>query len=230
MPNPKRLPDPCDGSFFVSIPVGGYTHSDVEQSTDLSSSSAMTVQPPKPTPSRHRFTVDDYYQMVKTGILSEGDRTELIEGEIIEMVPIGSRHAGSVDQLNTLLSAGVGDATIVRVQSPIRLDAHSEPQPDLTLLEARDDFYSSAHPTPDDVLLVVEVSDASLEYDRAEKIPLYADHRIPVVWLINLRDRCVELYERPDDEGYQIVHSLRGDATVEYDELGLRFDVEELFV
>lgn len=190
----------------------------------------MTVQPSEPTPGRRRFTVDDYYRMVETGILSEGDRTELIEGEIIEMVPIGSRHAGHLNRLTALFSAAVGDDVIVAVQNPIRLDEHSEPQPDLSLLEARDDYYTSSHPSPDDILLVVEVSDASLEYDRSTKIPLYAQHRIPAVWLINLRDHAIEVYERPDDEGYQIVHSLRGDATVEYDELGLRFDVEELFV
>ncbi len=191
----------------------------------------MTVQPAeKDRPSRRRFTVDDYYRMVETGILSEGDRTELIEGEIIEMVPIGSRHAGNVDRLNTLFIKAVGENAIVRIQSPIRLGEHSEPQPDLALLEPRDDFYASAHPTPKEVLLVVEVADASLDYDRTTKIPLYARYGIPAVWLINLRDNAVEVYERPDEEGYQTIHSLRGDATVENDELGLRFNLEELFV
>ena len=191
----------------------------------------MTVQPAeRDRPSRRRFTVDDYYRMVETGILSEGDRTELIEGEIIEMIPIGSRHAGNVDRLNTLFTSSVEDDAIVRVQSPIRLDEHSEPQPDLTLLQPRDDYYASAHPTPDDILLVVEVADESLSYDRSTKIPLYARHGIPAVWLINLQENAVEVYERPDAEGYQIVHSLRGEATVEHDKLGIRFDIDELFV
>jgi Uma2 family endonuclease len=168
--------------------------------------------------------------MVETGILSEEDRTELIDGEIIEMAPIGSRHAGHVTRLVNLLSNAVGDAALVSVQNPVRLGEHSEPQPDLALLEPKDDFYTSAHPTADDVLLAVEIAETSLEYDRSAKIPLYASHGVRVVWLLDLRDRSIEVYEQPGEDGYQVVHTLRGDTVVEHEELGLRFDVADVFV
>lgn len=190
----------------------------------------MTVQPVDTPPSRRRFSVEDYHRMVETGILSEEDRTELIDGEIIEMAPVGSRHAGHLKHLLRLVSNAVGDAAIVSVQDPVRLGEHSEPQPDLALLEPKDDFYTSAHPTADDVLLVVEIAETSLEYDRSSKIPLYASHGVGVVWLLSLRDRAIEVYEQPGEDGYQVVHTLRGDTVVEHEELGLRFDVGELFV
>lgn len=168
--------------------------------------------------------------MVETGILSEADHTELIDGEIIEMAPIGSQHAGHVTRLVNLFSKAVGDLALVSVQNPVRLGEHSEPQLDLALLEPRHDFYASAHPNADDILLVVEIADTSLEFDRSAKIPLYAAHSVSVVWLLNLRERSVEVYEQPDDDGYQVVHTLRGAATVEHEGLGLRFDVGELFI
>ncbi len=190
----------------------------------------MTVQPLESTPSRRRFSVDEYHRMGELGILSEDDRTELIDGEIIEMAPIGSRHAGHVNRLVNLLSKAVGDRALVSVQNPIRLGDHSEPQPDLTLLAPRDDFYVSAHPTAADILLLVEVAESSLDFDRGAKIPLYAAFGVPVVWLLNLQERAVEVYERPDDDGYQIVHSLRGAARVDHAGLGLSFEVGELFL
>lgn len=168
--------------------------------------------------------------MGESGILSDEDRTELIDGEIIEMAPIGSRHAGHLNRLVSLLSNVVGDRALVSVQNPIRLGQFSEPQPDLALLRPRDDFYSSAHPTAADILLLVEVAESSLDFDRGAKIPLYAAHGVAVVWLLNLRDQAVEVYEQPDDDGYQIVHSLRGGASVEHDEFGLCFPVAELFL
>ncbi len=168
--------------------------------------------------------------MVESGLLSEEDRTELIDGEVVEMAPIGSRHAGHLKRLVSLLSKAVGDQAIISVQDPVRLGDESQPQPDLTLLEPREDFYASAHPTAENVLLLVEIAESSLDYDRSTKIPLYARHQIPVVWLLNLEDDAVEIYEQPDADGYQIVHSLRGEAVVEHVGLGLRFDVGELFV
>src|SRR5918997_6720202 len=114
---------------------------------------------------RRHFTVDDFYRMLEAGILTEDDRVELIDGEIIEMSPIGSRHASCVMRLNAVLTKRLGDTAIVNVQNPLRLSTRSEPLPDCSLLKPREDFYSRAHPTPDDVLLVVEVADSSIGYD-----------------------------------------------------------------
>src|ERR671938_544657 len=132
------------------------------------------------------FSVDEYYRMGEAGILTEDDRVELIEGEIIEMSPIGSRHAACVNRLNTLLGRHLRQTAIVSVQNPIRLDAYSEPEPDVALLRPRADYYESGHPTPADALLIVEVADTSADYDRIIKLPLYAKAGIPEAWLVDL--------------------------------------------
>ncbi|GIX47759.1 MAG: hypothetical protein KatS3mg131_1970 [Candidatus Tectimicrobiota bacterium] len=140
---------------------------------------------------------------------------ELIEGEIVEMAPVGSRHAGQVNRLNRLLSRLVGERAIVSVQNPVRLGEHSEPQPDLALLKPREDFYAAAHPGPEDVLLVVEVAETSADYDREIKVPLYARFGIPEVWLVDLAAAQVEVYRQPAPQGYQAVQTLRrGDTLV----------------
>ncbi len=152
---------------------------------------------------RRRFTVDEYHLMARTGILQEDDRLELLEGEIVEMAPIGSRHAACVNRLNGILSERLGGQAIVSVQNPIRLDEQSEPQPDLTLLRPRDDFYSVSHPESGDVLLVVEVADISEDYDRDMKVPLYARSAIPETWLVDLAGGSIEVYRSPSSEGYR---------------------------
>jgi len=152
---------------------------------------------------RRRFTVDDYHRMVEAGILSDDDRVELIDGEIIEMVAIGSRHAACVDRLARLCSAGVRNRAIVRVQNPILLSEHSEPQPDLALLRPRRDFYAAGHPGPQDILLVVEVADTSAETDREIKLPLYARAGIPEVWVVALAETHVEAHRKPSPGGYR---------------------------
>ncbi|MBC7104848.1 MAG: Uma2 family endonuclease [Firmicutes bacterium] len=158
---------------------------------------------------RRRFTVEDYRRMGEAGILSEDDRVELIEGEIVEMTPVGSRHAGCVDRLVRLFFRTVGDRAQVRVQSPVRLGEHSEPQPDLALLVPRADFYAASHPGPQDVLLVVEVVETSAPYDREVKVPLYARAGIPEVWLADLAEGCVEVHRSPAGGGYAEVLRLR---------------------
>ena len=150
--------------------------------------------------------------MAQVGILGEDDRVELIEGEIVEMTPIGSRHAAVVDRLNRILSRQIGEQAIVRVQNPIRLGEHSEPQPDISLLKPREDFYASSHPGPEDVLLLVEVSETSAEYDREVKLPLYARFGIPEVWLVNPEGKAIEVYRDPSPEGYREVQTLGYDA------------------
>ncbi|MBI2838871.1 MAG: Uma2 family endonuclease [Acidobacteria bacterium] len=156
----------------------------------------------------HRFSVDDLYRMLEAGILSEDDRVELIRGEIVDMTPIGSLHAMTVDRLNREISgaifrAGLEASLLLRVQNPVRLAEDSEPEPDLALLKAGD--YSRAHPGPHDVLLIVEVADTSVDSDRRVKIPLYAESRIGEIWLVDLTVGCVEVYRGATPEGYQPV-------------------------
>jgi len=150
--------------------------------------------------------------MAAAGILSEDDRVELIEGEIIEMAAIGSRHAACVMRLTRLFSLGVGDAALVLVQNPVRLSDLSEPQPDLALLKPRADYYAAAHPGPDDVLLIVEVADSSVVYDRTVKTPLYARAGIREFWLVDLERQQVEVSREPAAGSYHAaqVHG-RGD-------------------
>lgn len=155
------------------------------------------------TVTHRRFNVEEYHRLAEVGILGEDDRVELIEGALLEMSPIGSRHAGIVTKLHRLLERRVGDAAIVWEQNPIILGDGSEPQPDLVLLQPRADFYTGAHPRAADVLLVVEVADTSLTYDREVKLPLYARHGIPEAWLVDLRADRVELHQLPAAEGYQ---------------------------
>ena len=159
---------------------------------------------------RHLFTVSEYHRMAEAGIFSEDDRVELIEGELVEMTPIGSRHAACVKRLNRLLSQQVGQRALVSVQDPIRLGERSEPQPDLALLRPRADFYAPAHPGVEDALLIVEVAEASVDYDRAVKLLLYARSGIPEVWLVDLAGEAVEVYRRPTPQGSQEVQRLRG--------------------
>ncbi len=121
---------------------------------------------------RRVFTVDEYHRMVEAGILSEDDRGELIEGEIIKMSPIGSQHAACGKKHNALLHHQVQQRAILGVQDPVRLDEHSEPEPDIALLKRRDDDYARSHPTPEDVFLIIEVAETFAEYDRRIKLPL----------------------------------------------------------
>ena len=152
---------------------------------------------------RHRFTVDEYHRMSETGIFVEDDRVELIDGEIVEMTPIGVRHAACVRRLNRLFSGRLGERAIVDVQNPIRVREQSEPQPDVALLRPRPDLYAPAHPGPGDVLLLVEVAETSAHLERAVKVPLYARAGIQEVWLVDLAGEVIEVYRRPLPERYQ---------------------------
>jgi Uma2 family endonuclease len=160
---------------------------------------------PMQAPRRHRLCVDDYYRMAEVGILRPDERVELIEGEIIDVPPPGSLHAGTVDELAEALRAAVGRKALLRVQSPIRLNEYSEPQPDLALLRPRADYYKSAHPGPADVLLIVEVAQSSLAYDRDVKLPLYARHGVPEVWLLDLEHDRLIRHRGPRENGFEKV-------------------------
>jgi hypothetical protein len=153
-------------------------------------------------PVRHRHNVSEFLRMAQAGILAEDERVELIDGDLIDMTPIGSRHAGAVSRLTRLFGAGVGAQAIVSVQNPVQLDRYSLPQPDLALLRPRADFYAESHPQPADVLLIVEVAEASLDYDRDTKVPLYARHGIAEAWLLDVAGRCLTVYRSPGPDGY----------------------------
>ena len=154
---------------------------------------------------KRHFTIEEYYRIAAAGVLREDDRVELIEGEILQLNPIGPLHAGTVNHLVGLLARAVGRLAVVSVQNPLHTDVFGEPQPDLMLLRFRDDDYYGKTPTSDDVLLLVEVADSSLRVDRSVKLPLYAKHGIPEVWIVNLVDKLVEVCRDPGPDGYRSV-------------------------
>ena len=152
-------------------------------------------------PSRHLISVDAFHRMGETGILGPQDRVELIDGEIIDMSPIGVLHAAIVDMLARHFGRRTGESVFVRCQNPLRLDDISEPEPDIAILRPRADFYMTAHPGASDVLLVIEVADTSLAYDLGTKVPLYARHGIPEVWVIDAATRQTRVFRRPVGSG-----------------------------
>ncbi len=160
------------------------------------------------------LTIDEYYRMADAGVIGRDERVELIRGEIVQMSPIGSIHASVVDSMSQLFFDSVAGNAIVRVQSPIRLEAQiSEPEPDISLLRHRQDRYRTAHPTPEDILLVVEVSDSSRAYDRGVKLPLYAEAGIPEVWIIAPDEDGIERYADLIDGEYRRMERFQlGDA------------------
>ncbi len=159
---------------------------------------------PVPLP-RRLFTVDDYYRMAEVGILQPGERVELLEGEIVQLGAIGSRHAGCVNRLTRILVTGVGEHALVTVQNPVRLSDLSEPQPDLAVVRPRPGDYMDRHPLPDDVLLVVEVADTSIPVDRERKAPLYATARVPEYWIVDLPGEVLEVHRDPEGGAYRSV-------------------------
>ena len=148
---------------------------------------------------RHRFSVEQYHQMIDAGIFAPDDRLELIHGELIKMSPINRRHAAGVDRLLYLLLDRLGQKARCRIQNPITL-ADSEPQPDVAIVRWRDDFYLAGHPTPPDIYWVIEVADTTITYDRGVKVPLYLSAGIPEVWLINLDEDCLEVYRQGEPQ------------------------------
>jgi Uma2 family endonuclease len=147
--------------------------------------------------------------MAEVGILGPKDRVELIDGEIIEMSPIGHRHLACVDRLNRLFTRGVGDHAIVRIRGSIVLEDDGEPEPDVVLLRPRDDFYASAPAEADAVLLIVEVADSSESYDRLTKMPLYARHGIPESWLVDLNRDRISVSTGASPRGYTTTRVYR---------------------
>ena len=168
-----------------------------------------------PWVARRALTVAEYHRMGEAGILTERDRVELIEGELVAMAPIGSEHSGTVNALTYLLVQMVGTRGVVAVQNPVQLDDLTEAEPDFAVLKPRPDFYRKATPRAADVLLLIEVADSSLAYDRAVKRSLYARHGIPEFWIVNLAAGEIEVCRSPSGDGYASVSHVGRDATLE---------------
>lgn len=179
---------------------------------------------------RHRFTVEQYHRMGEARVLAEHDRVELIEGEIIEKPMINPSHASTVDRIHHVLTTRLAGRAIVGVQGPVVLAAEdSEPEPDVTLLRPRADFYRSAHPEPPDILLVIEVAGTWLDFDRRVKVPLYARAGLSEVWVIDIEAERIGVYRRPGTTGHaevRLVH--RGETLAPEAFPDLLLNVEEL--
>jgi Uma2 family endonuclease len=156
-----------------------------------------------------RFSAAEYHQMIEAGVFAQDERLELIDGEIVQMSPIGDRHSACVRRLIALLSQLFADQAIVDAQNPIIVDVAYAPQPDLALLLPRADYYASQTPTTDDCLLVIEVADTSAEYDRQIKVPRYARGRVPELWLVDLEREAVVVYRQPVGDAYQHLQVFR---------------------
>jgi Uma2 family endonuclease len=162
----------------------------------------------KPTSSHHRVTVDEYYDMARTGLIAPDARVELIEGEVVRMAPIGDRHGSAVEELDELLHRSVAGRARVRCQMPLRLGDYSEPEPDFVVMRLRTGRNDRAHPSATDAFLVVEISDSTLRYDLDIKVPLYARYGVPAVWVIDLKHHRLHSYRSPVQGSYQDVTSV----------------------
>jgi len=168
-----------------------------------------------PRVARRPITVAEFLRMGEVGILNRDDRVELIEGELVAMAPIGTDHAGTVIALFDALAAATRGRALVSPQNPVQLNERNLPQPDYTVLVPRPDHYRTAHPRAHEVLLLIEVADSSLEYDRGVKRALYARNGIAEYWLVNLVKREVEICRSPEADGYASVTTAGRADTLE---------------
>ena len=166
-----------------------------------------------PQPRRLRFSVDEYYQMIELGLLKDYEKAEIIEGELIQKMPIGDRHAVVVNTLNRFFTKSVSDDILVSIQNPIRLTDYNEPEPDIVLADLTK-YDGKRHPRPAETLLIVEVSDSTLKYDRDVKLALYAEAEIPEVWIVNLKNNIVEVHQKPSTGIYQLAQIYKSGEIV----------------
>jgi Uma2 family endonuclease len=179
-----------------------------------------------PQPVQLRFTVDDYYKMIELGMLRDYEKAEIIEGELIKKMTVGDRHAAIVDFLTKFFIKNVSDDILVRIQNPLRISDYNEPEPDVVLADLTR-YDGKRHPRPAEVLLLVEVSDSTVKYDRDRKIPLYAEAGINEVWIVNLPNEIIEIHTKPNVGLYQIVKIFSRGETLTTDvlpDLSLRVD------
>jgi Uma2 family endonuclease len=163
---------------------------------------------------KHLFTLSDYYRMADNGVFSEDAHTELIDGEVIDMAPIGSKHASVVSFLAQTFTLQLGNQAIVRVQDPIQLGDLSVPQPDLALVKPKADFYREQHPVAHDVLLLIEVADSTVDYDLKIKMPLYARYGIVECWVIDLQKNKLFRFTEPHEKGYRMQRNYQVDEII----------------
>ena len=181
-------------------------------------------------PARHRLNVDAYYKMAAAGILGHDEHVELIEGEIIDMAPIGSPHSGRLNRLVQLFGRAAADGLVVlAVQNPLRLNEQNEPQPDLMLLRPRADFYTQSHPMVADVFLLAEVSGTSLVFDRSVKRSLYAKFGIPEYWIVDLDGKMLDVCRDPQGSDYESIKQLKTGKVCPLLVPAIMIDVETLF-
>jgi len=178
--------------------------------------------------SKRLITAEEYHKMAEVGILQERG-LELINGEIIEMTPIGSRHLSCVNLLNEILLEQLGRKVIVSIQNPVRINQFNEPEPDITILKRTENRYADRLPTAEDVLLVIEVADTSIDYDRNIKLPIYAESGIPEYWIVNLDQQEIEAYYQPFENAYRHRVLLRPGDTLEAQGIDLEIPVETIF-
>ncbi|MBP9077848.1 MAG: Uma2 family endonuclease, partial [Haliscomenobacter sp.] len=176
------------------------------------------------------FNLDEYSKMQEAGILQEGDRVELIQGEIVFMSPINSQHAGTVLKISAFLHRILQDLALINVQNPLQLNAYSEPEPDITVLKPASHFYAERHPQPEDVFFLVEVAGSSLPYDREVKRPLYAAAGIPEIWIVNLDKRRIERYRHPENGKYQTAEILPPGESFSLSPFDLQVNVNDLIL
>ena len=167
-----------------------------------------------PDVAAHLFSVEDYHRMIETGIITTDHKVELLDGQIVRMSPIGRFHAACVNRLNHFFSVICTGDLLISVQNPVALNENSEPEPDLAILKFKQDFYASGHPQPEDILALIEVADSSFEKDQEIKLPLYALAKIPEVWIIDLSQERVFVYQEPFDEGYKKMQFFNGKETI----------------
>ncbi|MEM9919752.1 MAG: Uma2 family endonuclease [Bacteroidota bacterium] len=178
---------------------------------------------------RKSFTVQEYHQLAEIGILKESDRVELLYGDIVTISPTKSAHAGMVDSMIELLIIKLYKKANIKCQNPISLDKLSEPEPDIAVVKYKADGYSSQHPGPEDIYLVIEVADSSLEKDRQVKGPLYAKAGIPEYWIINLSDRQIEIHREPKDGAYCFQQTVSEGGRVESSSVPLSLIYADIF-
>ncbi len=182
----------------------------------------------QPQPRRLRFSVDEYYKMIELGMLKDYEKAEIIEGELIQKMPIGDKHASIVDVLNRFFIKNVSDDVRVRIQNPIRLTDYDEPEPDIVLADLTK-YDGKRHPRPPEILLIVEVSDSTLKYDRDTKLSLYAEAEIPEVWIVNLKNDIIEVHQKPSSGIYQLAQIFkRGDVLKSESLSNLELEVDKI--
>lgn len=178
----------------------------------------MTPHSKMPQPVQLRFSVDDYYKMIELGILKDYEKAEIIEGELIKKMTVGDRHAAVVNILNRFFSRNLSENILVSIQNPVRLTDFNEPEPDVLLADLTK-YDGKRHPRPEEVLILIEVSDTTVKYDRDVKLPLYAEAKIPEVWIVNLPNEIIEVHTKPEFGLYQLVKIYKRGEIVKSDSI-----------